>query len=416
MKILWVKAGGLVPPDTGGKIRSYSILRELSRHHTVTFFSFYGEHDNDVHHQLEELFPVFCVPLKLSASGGAADLRDYIANLFSPEPYNVAKFCRPEVREKLIGVLQQNNYDVILCDFLTPAAVIPWDWPGPKVIFTHNVEAVIWRRRYEVARHPLWKALSWYEWRRMRAAEQRYLRRADQVLAVSQNDRNIFGSFLDPHKLTVIQTGVDVDYFKPVPDIEQSDSLVFTGSMDWLPNEDGVAYFIREILPLIRQQVPQVSLRIVGRKPSADLESLAARQENVELTGWVEDVRPFLARGAVCIVPLRIGSGTRLKIFEAMAMGKAVVSTSIGAEGLPVQPGENILMADDPHTFAQSVVSLLRDATRRREIGLAARRLVAENYSWERIAEDFAAVLADVAARHSAKQDRIDSSLTLPNK
>jgi polysaccharide biosynthesis protein PslH len=313
-------------------------------------------------------------------------------------------------------VLQQNNYDVILCDFLTPAAVIPWDWPGPKVIFTHNVEAVIWRRRYEVARHPLWKALSWYEWRRMRAAEQRYLRRADHVLAVSQNDRNLFGSFLDPHKLTVIQTGVDVDYFKPAPDIEQSDSLVFTGSMDWLPNEDGVAYFIREILPLIRQQVPQVSLRIVGRKPSADLESLAARQENVELTGWVEDVRPFLARGAVCIVPLRIGSGTRLKIFEAMAMGKAVVSTSIGAEGLPVQPGENILMADDPHTFAQSVVSLLRDATRRREIGLAARKLVADNYSWERIADDFAAVLADVAARHAAKQDRIDSSLTLRNK
>jgi glycosyltransferase involved in cell wall biosynthesis len=186
--------------------------------------------------------------------------------------------------------------------------------------------------------------------------------------------------------------------------------------MDWLPNEDGVAYFIREILPLIRQQVPQVSLRIVGRKPSADLESLAARQENVELTGWVEDVRPFLARGAVCIVPLRIGSGTRLKIFEAMAMGKAVVSTSIGAEGLPVQPGENILMADDPHTFAQSVVSLLRDPTRRRKIGLAARKLVADNYSWERIADDFAAVLADVAARHAAKQDRIDSLLTLRNK
>ena len=403
MKILWVKAGGLVPPDTGGKIRSYNILRELARHHTVTFFSFYAEHANDVHHELEELFPVFCVPLKLPSSG-AAELRDYLANLLSREPYNVEKFCRLEVREKLIGVLQQNHYDVILCDFLIPAAVIPWDWPGPKVIFTHNVEAVIWRRRYEVARHPLWKALSWYEWRRMRAAEQRYLRRADHVLAVSETDRDIFGSFLDPHKLTVIQTGVDVDYFKPAQDTEQCDSLVFTGSMDWLPNEDGVAYFIREILPLIRQQVPDVSLRIVGRKPSADLASLAARQENVELTGWVEDVRPFLARGAVCIVPLRIGSGTRLKIFEAMAMGKAVVSTSIGAEGLPVRPGENILMADDPDAFAQSVVSLLRDATRRREIGLAARKLVAENYSWERIAEDFAAVLADVAARQAAKQ------------
>ena len=219
------------------------------------------------------------------------------------------------------------------------------------------------------------------------------------MLAVSENDRNTFGSFLDSDKLTVIQTGVDVDYFKPMPATEQPNSLVFTGSMDWLPNEDGIVYFVREILPLIRQQVPDVSLRIVGRKPSADLQSLAARQERVELTGWVEDVRPFLARGAVCIVPLRIGGGTRLKIFEAMAMGKAVVSTSIGAEGLPLRPDENILLADDPGTFAQRVASLLRDATRRREIGLAARKLVAEKYSWARIAEDFASVLADVVAQ-----------------
>jgi sugar transferase (PEP-CTERM/EpsH1 system associated) len=399
MKILWVKAGGLVPPDSGGKIRSYNILRELGRHHAVTFFSFYGAHAHDAHHELEKLFPVFCVPLKLPASNSAAELRDYLANLFSHEPYNVTKYCRPEVRKQLAGVLQRENFDVIVCDFLTPAAVIPWDWPCPKVIFTHNVEALIWRRHYQVARNPLWKALSWYEWRRMSAAERHYLRRADHVLAVSENDRAAFGTFLDPGKLSVIQTGVDVDYFEPMPDSEQPNSLVFTGSMDWLPNEDGVAYFFREILPLIRQQVPDVSVRIVGRNPSAALQSLAARQVHVELTGWVEDVRPSLARGAVCIVPLRIGSGTRLKIFEAMAMGKAVVSTSIGAEGLPVRPGENIVLADDPGAFAQSVGSLLRDATRRREIGRAARKLVAENYSWARIAEDFAAVLADVAAR-----------------
>ncbi|MFZ0815691.1 MAG: glycosyltransferase [Candidatus Sulfotelmatobacter sp.] len=398
MRILWIKAGGLVPPDTGGKIRSYNILRELARHHTITFFSFYGVHAHDVHRELETLFSVVCVPLKLPRSGSAAELRGYIANLLSSEPYNVNKYCRPEVRKQLTGVLQRKNYDVILCDFLIPAALIPWDWPCPKVIFTHNVEAVIWQRHYEVARNPFWKALSWYEWRRMKAAEERYLKRADHVLAVSENDRNTFSSFLGPSKLTVIQTGVDVDYFKPLPEVEQSNSLVFTGSMDWLPNEDGVIYFAREILPLIRQQIPDVSFQVVGRKPSAALQSLAARQGRVELTGWVEDVRPFLARGAVCIVPLRIGGGTRLKIFEAMAMGKAVVSTSIGAEGLPVQDGENILLADDPVTFARSVVSLLRDPIRRREIGLAARKLVAEKYSWAKVTEDFATVLANVVA------------------
>jgi len=233
----------------------------------------------------------------------------------------------------------------------------------------------------------------------MKAAEERYLRRADHVLAVSENDRDIFAGFVDPSKLTTIETGVDVDYFKIIPDTEQPNSLVFTGSMDWLPNEDAMVNFIQETLPLIRMQLPEVFLRIVGRKPSANLRSLAARQKHVELTGWVEDVRPFLASGAVCIVPLRIGGGTRLKIFEAMAMGKAVVSTSIGAEGLPVRDGENILLADTPGLFAQSVAHLLRDVTRRREIGLAARKLVAEKYSWARIAEDFSAVLSGIVAK-----------------
>jgi glycosyltransferase involved in cell wall biosynthesis len=147
----------------------------------------------------------------------------------------------------------------------------------------------------------------------MRAAEQqeqRYLRRADHVLAVSQTDRSTFGSFLDQHKLTVIQTGVDVDYFKPAPDMERRDWLVFTSSLDWLPNEDGGVYFIREILPLIPHPTASTGRFAShrGAKASAHLESLAARQENAELTGWVEDVRPFLARGAVCRVPLRIGS------------------------------------------------------------------------------------------------------------
>ena len=399
MKIIWIKAGGLVPPDTGGKIRSYNILRELSRYHTVTFFSFYGVHSPDLHCQLEKFFPVFCVPLKLPAPRSIAELLSYLISLFSGEPYNLKKYCRTEVRRRLTAVLEQDNYDLILCDFLTPAAIVPWDWPCPKVIFTHNVEALIWQRHYEVARNPVWRALSWYEWRRMKAAEGRYLRRADHVLAVSENDRDIFRGFVDPSKLTTIETGVDVDYFKIIPDTEQPNSLVFTGSMDWLPNEDAMVNFIQETLPLIRLQLPEVFLRIVGRKPSANLRSLAARQKHVELTGWVEDVRPFLASGAVCIVPLRIGGGTRLKIFEAMAMGKAVVSTSIGAEGLPVRDGENILLADTPGLFAQSVAHLLRDVTRRREIGLAARKLVAEKYSWARIAEDFSAVLRGIVAK-----------------
>jgi sugar transferase (PEP-CTERM/EpsH1 system associated) len=396
MKILWVKAGGLVPPDTGGKIRSYNILRELAREHSVTFFSFYAAHDGDLHPGLKDTFDrVVCVPLRLPAPKSIAEMRDYGIRLLSSEPYSITKYCRPEVRHRLQALLKQETYDVILCDFIFAAGVIPWNWPTPKVLFTHNVEATIWQRHYEVANNPIWKAISWREWRKMEAAEPRYLRLADRVLTVSETDRDAFTPFLDPRKLIVIPTGVDVDYFQPMPVEETKNSLVFTGSMDWLPNEDAILYFVDAILPLIKAQLPEVSLEVVGRSPSRKLQALAEREKSVRLTGWVEDIRPFVARGSICIVPLRIGGGTRLKIFEAMAMSKAVVSTSIGAEGLPVRSGENILLADTPKQFAESVIYLLRDSDARTRLGSAARTLVLENYSWTKVAESFARTLHD---------------------
>jgi sugar transferase (PEP-CTERM/EpsH1 system associated) len=397
MKILWVKAGGLVPPDTGGKIRSYNILRQLARTDSVTFFSFYAAHEGDLHKGLKDTFDrVVSVPLRLPAPKSIAEMRDYGIRLLSSEPYSITKYCRPEVRHRLQALLKQETYDVILCDFIFAAGVIPWNWPTPKVLFTHNVEATIWQRHYEVANNPIWKAISWREWRKMEAAEPRYLRLADRVLTVSETDRDAFTPFLDPRKLIVIPTGVDVDYFQPMPVEETKNSLVFTGSMDWLPNEDAILYFVDAILPLIKAQLPEVSLEVVGRSPSRKLQALAEREKSVRLTGWVEDIRPFVARGSICIVPLRIGGGTRLKIFEAMAMSKAVVSTSVGAEGLPVRSGENILLADTPNKFVESVIYLLRDSDARKRLGSAARTLVLENYSWPKVAESFARTLQDV--------------------
>jgi glycosyltransferase involved in cell wall biosynthesis len=280
------------------------------------------------------------------------------------------------VGRRLRALLKQETYDIILSDFVSAAGVVPWDSPTPKVLFTHNVEATIWRRHYEFAANPIRKAISLLERRKMKAAELRYLRLADRVLTVSETDRDAFSAFVDPAKITVIPTGVDVNYFHPMPLQESQSSLVFTGSMDWLPNEDAILYFVDAILPLIKRQCPDVSLEVVGRSPSRKLQAALAKSEkNLRLTGWVEDIRPFIARGSICIVPLRIGGGTRLKIFEGMAMSKAVASTSIGAEGLPVQAGENLLLADTPQEFADSVISLLGDAQGAAAIGELRREL-----------------------------------------
>jgi len=233
----------------------------------------------------------------------------------------------------------------------------------------------------------------------MAAAERRYLQKADHVIAVSENDREAFTRFLDPQKVTVTQTGADTEFFQPSGEQEMPNSLLFTGSMDWLPNEDGIFYFANEIFPLILAKAPDASLCVVGRKPSRRLQELASRVPNIQLTGWVEDVRPYLAQRAVCIVPLRIGGGTRLKIFEAMSMGKVVVSTSIGAEGLPVKNGEHLLLADDPASFAESTLRLLGNDSQRTQIGQAARHLVEENYSWATVSKGFDQALESVVKR-----------------
>jgi glycosyltransferase involved in cell wall biosynthesis len=192
----------------------------------------------------------------------------------------------------------------------------------------------------------------------------------------------------------VIPTGVDTEYFQPSPEPEQPDTTVFTGSMDWMPNEDGVIYFVEKILPLIHRDIPNAAFWAVGRRPPRRVQALASG--NVIVTGAVDDIRPYLGKAAVCVVPLRSGSGTRIKIFEAMAMGKAVVSTTMGAEGLPVRHGENIVLADDPADFARQVVQLLRDQQRRAQLGRAARQLVEENYGWPSVAAHFDQILQGV--------------------
>jgi polysaccharide biosynthesis protein PslH len=397
MKILWVKAGGLVPPDSGGKIRSYNMLRELARENAITLFSFHPFDPDDAHEQLQSILRrVVCVRIDLPKPKSLKELVNYGTNLLTWQPYNIAKYCQRNVRGELCSLLQQETFDVIVCDFLIAAGAIPWGISTPKVLFTHNVESQIWKRHYRVARNPLWKTLSWREWHTMESVEKRYAMLADHVLAVSEDDSRFFRQFIDPKKLSVIPTGVDVEYFSPSNTTERPNSLVFTGSMDWLPNEDGVIHFIREILPLIRKEIPGVSFTVVGRNPSSQLLTVAASESNVSVTGRVEDIRPFLSSAAVCIVPLRIGSGTRLKIFEAMSLGRAVISTTVGAEGLPVLHGEHLLIADDPRTFARYTLRLLRNSEERQRLGSRARKLVREKYSWAEVTNEVMHVLTDV--------------------
>jgi sugar transferase (PEP-CTERM/EpsH1 system associated) len=402
MKILWVKAGGLTPPDTGGKIRSYHILRELAKRHSVTFFSFYAEHPGDIHQELTQFFErVVCIPLRIPIPRSRGEVFHYARHMFSPLPYSVAKHSQPKVVAALRNLLEAESYDVIVCDFVFAGGVIPWASSCPIILFTHNIEAQIWLRHLQTTSNPFWKSLAWSEYQKMLRHERFCLRSAQHVLAVSELDKQMFARCIDRNRITVIPTGVDTEYFRPVGgDGEQSHELVFTGAMDWLANVDAILYFARDILPLIRKQIPHVSITVAGRRPSPRLLALAHADKRIRVTGSVDDIRPYIAKASVYVVPLRIGGGTRLKIFEAMAMGKATVSTTVGAEGLPVTDGKEILIADSPEGFAHAVVSLLCQPEQRRQLGLSARRLVELKYSWSIVSDLFDEVLRRVTREH----------------
>lgn len=403
MRVLWVKSGGFLPLDTGGKIRSFSLLKELATRHEMSVFTFYPTQSNDRHPELQAFCKeVVLVPLVLPDRATLADMLAYAKNIVTPIPYPMAKYCRPETARRLQDWLGSHTYDVIICDYLITAAVIPWEAPCPKIIFTHNVEAMIWERHWRISRNPFFKLISWREYRTMAHVEQMYLQKADHVLTVSDADRSFFATIVDAEKITTIPTGVDVEYFSPASETpgDPPQSIVFTGSMDWLPNEDAIVYFCEEIFPIIRQKALEVRLLVVGRQPTQRLQALAASHPEIRVTGTVPDIRPYVRDASVYVVPLRIGGGTRIKIFEAMAMGKAVVSTSLGAEGLPVTNGQDIILADAPEVFAAAVLRLLANPEEQERIGKAARQLVERQYSWSAVTDVFDSTLFKVTRKY----------------
>jgi glycosyltransferase involved in cell wall biosynthesis len=287
---------------------------------------------------------------------------------------------------------------VALVDFPHAAVLLPDHLAAASVMFTHNVEAEIFERHAAVAKgvmRPVWRDQS----RKMRRFEGDALRRFDRVIAVSKRDATALTKLYDLKMVETIDTGVDLAFyaFAPVSAAPEFPSdggrVVFTGAMDWRANIDGVEFLMDEVWPIVARARPKAEMVVVGRNPPDDLIAKARERALAwTFTGFVDDIRPYVAQSHVYVIPLRVGSGTRIKAFEAMAMGRPVVSTTIGVEGLDVTPGEHFLAADTAQDFAAAILRLLGDATRREQVALAARRRVEERFSWSHVARQFEAI------------------------
>jgi glycosyltransferase involved in cell wall biosynthesis len=404
MRILWVKANKILPVRSGGDIRSFNLVKQLAKRDELIFLSYYdGAADGEYEKQLQQYLPgAICVATGKRQDSVLARGVDYLLHSANAAPYSVSRFASGKVRQRLQECLDRESPDVVVCDFLDGAVNFPAELTVPSVLFQHNVESEIWRRHAETSTSLGKKQIYKREFAKMLRYERAMVRKFDHVIAVSEHDRSLMSAWVDASRIDVVPTGVDLEQYRFEENAQPARPLVvFVGAMDWEPNVDGVEHFCATVWPVITAQVPEAVFRIVGRNPGRRVQNLAGA--SVEVTGSVPSVIEHLREAAVVVVPLRIGGGTRLKIYEAMAARKAVVSTSVGAEGLDVHHGRNIILADSPDAFTSSILMLLRDADLRKRYERAAAELAAR-YDWPVVAKMFESVLEKVvASAHSAK-------------
>ena len=392
MKILWVNNIFLHPANKGGQIRTLEMLKCLSRRHEIHYVAYDNPRTPEgIARAGEYSARAYGCRFRIAPRYSPKFFLELGRNLASPEPVLIARRRSLEMRRLLERLVREERFDRLVCDFLTPSVNVPRleDW----VVFQHNVETMIFRRYADTAGDPVRR---WYfreQADRLFRYEKEVCRKVRHVIAVSEADAETMRAEFGINRVTAIPTGVDVERYARREQAPLAD-MVFVGSMDWLPNIDGMAYFIRDILPRIRRRLPGCSVAVVGRDPVPAVREMAERDRSITVTGTVPDVRPYLWGAKVSIVPLRIGGGTRLKIYESMAAGTPVVSTTIGAEGLAVRSGENIHLADSPEEFAERCVGLLESETERKRISDAARQMVSERFSWETVAREFETILA----------------------
>jgi len=373
------------PLNTGKRLRTYNLMQRLQKEHTVSYLC-YGETGAALPDCPN--VTLITLPSPVLEQKGFRFYGSLLTNLYSSKPYIVDRHYSRAMAEKARSLVASGRFDLVHCEW-TPYTENIRSLFGrlPLVLSAHNVEAQIWERYYHAETNLLKKIYIFIQWRKLIRYEAKASQEYSVVSTVSDPDRDAFVKNYDCKRVTVVPNGVDERYFTPVKTEIKPGSMVFTGSMDWRPNQDGVRYFIEEIFPLIKRQIPAATFTVVGRKPPQWLMDLAQLVEGVTVTGTVDDVRPYIAGSALYVVPLRVGGGSRLKILEAFAMAKVVLSTSVGAEGLDVVEGKQILLRDTPQDLAQTACAVLTGLDRYTELGLAGRRLIMESYTWDAIAK-----------------------------
>jgi len=401
MKILFVTEKFPYPLDTGGNVRTFNLLKGLADEHEVTLLATTQGEVEDIH--LQEIARL-CRQVRLvrvKPHGLVRDLLTFALSLFGSAPFVISRHFRQTVQRELLAALDDcaengagtstlrkpSAFDVVHFNHLD-AAIYATHIPGSivQVLDEHNVVSNQVRTALLTERRLSRRLILLHEIAKLQDYEARVCTRMDRCFVCSDIDAKALRQLGVQSEIGIIPNGVDLEYFAPIPLTRANDrEVVFVGTLDYEPCEKGVWYFCTEILPLIRRVLPDIRFVAVGRNPSKRLQAMADSDKGVILTGRVENIRPYVQKARVFVVPLLSGSGTRLKILEAMAMGVPVVTTSIGVEGIDAVNGEDLWIADSPAAFADAVLRSLGDLPGAESMRDRARSLVTRKYSWQLI-------------------------------
>jgi glycosyltransferase involved in cell wall biosynthesis len=400
MKVLWICPFFLHPTDRGGQIRTLGMLKELHKRHEIHFAALNDPRNLEGLRRSFEYSSRHCSVEHTAPGRSSIGIIPQLAVSFvHPLPMAVFRYSSRTLRQKIDALVATEHYDSIVCDHLFSAENLT-DL-GQCVLFQHDVVARIWQRHVEQNKAALRRFFFKTQLAKMEAYERKICRAVKHVIAVSDVDAFQLKRMYGIESVSSVSTGVEVEYFAPRGGDYFASDIIFCGSMDSLPNVDATVYFLSEVLPLIRERLPGVTFTIAGRSPDARVLMAAKGLTGVSVTGTVKDVRPYLWGSRLSIVPIRIGSGTRLKIYECMAAGVPVVSTTVGAEGLRYHDGTDIVIADDPRGFAAACVRLLLDDAARRAIASNALNYAMNELSWEAVSLEFEAILESQRLLHT---------------
>ncbi len=398
MKILKLTLRVPYPAVSGAQLRDYNLIRHLGQRHEVALFSFVVHPPPlaDLAHMRE-----FCREI-YTTRGGQKSVRAGLRNLVEPVPYHVTSFRSRAMHEAVTQYLAQHEVDVIDASVIQLTQYFPRSTRAVTVLDQQNADRMVWSRIAHHHPHLAMRLIGAVNLLKMKAYEARIYAALDMAVSVSEQDLAITRSFAPEQvALHLAPNGVDTTYFAPQPDLaENEDALLICGGLNQEATVDAVLYFVHEMWPTIRQARPATQLWLVGRSPAPAIQALHGQNE-ITVHGSVPDVRPYHAQAAITLAPYRLGGGTKLKVLNALAMGRPVVATSVGAQGLKLDP-RAICIADTPAAMVAAVQELLADAARRQEIGAHARREMVTKYDWDGIATGYERALQEAVLRKHA--------------